>query len=112
MELVHSHTLHFVKNQGVPEQQSKRCACIQQGVTIETQTESLQYYRGAVLEDWSEVVEACSQPALCGSATALNSIYHYGVMIHTNNYTYTGSVSVCNYPVGGRSMTVVRRERR
>lgn len=58
------------------------------------------------------VVEACSQPALCGSATALNSIYHYGVMIHTNNYTYTGSVSICNYPVGGRSMTVVRRERR
>lgn len=112
MELVHSHTLHFVKNQGVPEQQSKRCACIQQGVTIETQTESLQYYRGAVLEDWSEIVEACSQPALCGSATALNSIYHYGVMIHTNNYTYTGSVSVCNYPVGGRSMTVVRMERR
>lgn len=42
MELVHSHTLHFVKNQGVPEQQSERCACIQQGVTIETQTESLQ----------------------------------------------------------------------
>lgn len=63
MELVHSHTLHFVKNQGVPAAETE----------IETQRESLQDYRGAVLEDWSDVVEAWSQPALCGSATALNS---------------------------------------
>lgn len=42
----------------------------------------------------------------------ITSIYHYRVMIHTDNYTYMGSVSASNYPVGRRSMTVVRKERR
>lgn len=82
---------------------------LQQGVAIETH--SLHNAKGK--QCWKS--GGMPQRRVTSSvwfSHCINSTYHYRVMIHTDNYTYMGSVSACNYAVARRSMTVVRKRKK